>query len=63
MAACNRVGTDGNDVEYSGDSMIIDPLGYALATGAMTDTMVLADVDPASVDDVRTRFPFMADRR
>ena len=63
VAACNRVGTDGNDVEYSGDSMIIDPLGYALATGAMTDTMVLADVAPATVADVRTRFPFMADRR
>lgn len=63
VAACNRVGTDGNDVEYSGDSMIIDPLGYAKATGAMTDTIVVADVDPAEVTRVRSTFPFMADRR
>lgn len=63
VAACNRVGVDGNDIEYSGDSMIIDPMGYPLATGAMTETIVMADVDPAEVARTRERFPFMADRR
>ena len=63
VAAVNRVGTDGNDLEYSGDSAIIDPLGYSLATAAQTETIVLADVDPAEVTRVRRRFPFMADRR
>jgi omega-amidase len=28
----NRVGSDGNDITYSGDSMIIDPLGEVLVT-------------------------------
>ena len=63
VAAVNRVGVDGNDIEYSGDSAIIDPLGYPLATAAQTETMLLADVDPEEVDRVRPRFPFMADRR
>ncbi len=63
VAAVNRVGEAGDGLEHAGDSAIIDPLGYPLATGAMTDTMVLADVDPATVADVRARFPFMDDRR
>ena len=63
VAAVNRVGTDGNDLDYAGDSMIIDPMGNVLASAAEGETMLLADVDPDEVTRVRERFPFMADRR
>lgn len=58
----NRVGSGGK-LEYSGDSAIIDPLGRVLAEATEGETMLLADVDPAQVAEVRARFPFMNDRR
>jgi predicted amidohydrolase len=63
VVGVNRVGTDGNGLEYAGDSMIVDPLGEVLATAAGGETVLVADVDPAVVASVRARFPFLADRR
>lgn len=62
LLAVNRVGTGGG-LAYSGDSVILDPLGDAL-TAAEPDTEVTlyADIDPELVDDIRTRFPFLTDR-
>jgi predicted amidohydrolase len=62
VVGVNRVGKGGT-LEYSGDSRIFDPMGNALATAAEGETMVLADVDPQVVIDVRARFPFLQDRR
>jgi len=63
VVGVNRVGTDGNGHRYSGDSRIIDPLGEVVAAAAYVETTLTADVDPAAVTDVRTRFPFLVDRR
>ncbi len=63
VAAVNRVGTDGNDLDYAGDSVIIDPMGNVLASASETETILLGDVDPDEVTRVRKRWPFMADRR
>jgi predicted amidohydrolase len=58
----NRVGMGGK-LTYAGDSCVIDPMGELLASGAGTETLVLADVDPEVVRATRKRFPFLADRR
>ncbi|MEM6453550.1 MAG: nitrilase-related carbon-nitrogen hydrolase [Acidobacteriota bacterium] len=63
VIAANRVGRDGNGLDYDGDSAVIDPRGRALATAAAAPAMLLADVDPAAVTRVRTELPFLADRR
>jgi predicted amidohydrolase len=63
VVGVNRVGVDGNGLDYAGDSMVIDPMGEVLASAAGTETIVLADVDASVVADVRARFPFLADRR
>jgi predicted amidohydrolase len=63
VVGVNRVGVDGNGLAYAGDSMIIDPLGETLASASEVETIVIADIDPAVVADVRARFPFLADRR
>ncbi len=69
VVAANRVG-EGGGLTYAGDSRIIDPWGTAVAvagTGAADETegeaVLLAEVDPAEVERVRTRFPFLQDRR
>lgn len=62
VVGCNRVGTGGG-LTYVGDSRVVDPLGELLATGAVGETVLLADVDPAHVATCRARFGFLDDRR
>jgi predicted amidohydrolase len=62
VIACNRVG-QGGKLRYAGDSAIVDPMGETLASGAATEALLVAEVDPARVAEVRAEFPFIADRR
>ena len=63
VVGCNRVGTAGDGTEHAGDSRIVSPMGELLATGAGTETLVLADVDAAEVAATRDRLRFLPDRR
>lgn len=64
VVGVNRVGTAGagRDVEHGGDTCIIDPMGEVLASAAGEEAVVSADIDPATVANIRARFPFLADR-
>lgn len=62
VVAANRVGADPN-VDYSGDSMIIDPFGEVVASLPDVVGVISADVDPRRVAEVRTAYPFLEDRR
>jgi predicted amidohydrolase len=62
VVGCNRVGTGGR-LTYVGDSRVVSPMGDVLAGAAEVETTLLVDVDPARVAEVRSRFPFAADRR
>jgi len=57
----NRVGTDGNGVAYSGDSMLIDPLGEVLFHQSENECLYPASLSRARLDEVRTTFPFLKD--
>ena len=57
----NRVGKDGNGLSYSGDSLVIDPLGqvlYHLADNEDVNTVVL---EKEKLDEIRTKLPFWKD--
>jgi predicted amidohydrolase len=62
VAGCNRVGCDGNQHEYSGDSRIISPQGEILAAG---ESCQAGSVDAAlSLSELRAyreRFPAWRD--
>jgi predicted amidohydrolase len=64
VVGVNRVGSGGaeGDLDYAGDSLILDPLGNELAAASLEPTMLLADIDAARVAEVRERFPFSQDR-
>ncbi len=62
VVGVNRVGLGGNELDYTGDSRIIDPLGRELAGAAEEPTMLLAEIEPDRVTEVRERFPFIQDR-
>ena len=63
VLAANRVGVDGNGLEYGGGSAVIDPIGTILDVAHGGPAIVTAEVDAALVADVRDRYPFAADRR
>ena len=57
----NRVGTDGNSIYYSGDSMIIDPLGEPLYHKAHAEDIFSHSLSKERLEEVRTKFPFWRD--
>jgi predicted amidohydrolase len=53
----------GGDLTFVGGSAIIDPLGKILDHGGEEETLLLVDIDPAMVAEVRTTMPFLKDRK
>jgi len=62
VVGVNRVG-EGGGLLFTGGSAVIDPLGQVLADGADKEILVIADMDPARVKEVRSALPFLKDRR
>lgn len=57
----NRVGTDGNNIYYSGDSMIVDPLGEVLYYMKDAEDIFTMTLDKSHLESVREKFPFWKD--
>lgn len=57
----NRVGNDGNDIHYSGDSSIIDPLGAILWQHTEEEVIFTYTFEKESLIAVRDHFPFLND--
>jgi len=57
----NRVGTDGNNVYYSGNSLIIDPLGEVLYNVVDDEDIFTITLDRHILDEARSKFPFLKD--
>jgi omega-amidase len=62
LVGVNRVGQGGN-LNFMGGSAIIDPLGQILAHGGDKETLIVADIDPGKVAEVRSSMPFLKDRK
>lgn len=58
----NRVG-EGAGLIYSGDSMLVDPLGQVLSHLEGEAGWVGGEVDASRVETLRARYSFLADRR
>ena len=61
VVGVNRVGTDANNIYYSGNSLVIDPLGqvlYHMADEEDTNTITLSK---EKLEEVREKFPFWKD--
>ncbi len=69
VAAANRVGLeraapDDEGIEFWGNSFVADPFGTVLAEAtAVDDTIVLGEVCPERIEEVRRGWPFLRDRR
>jgi N-carbamoylputrescine amidase len=69
VASVNRVGHEkpegpGAGIEFWGNSFVADPQGVLVARGSSDEEQILvAEVDPARIEDVRRNWPFLRDRR
>ena len=57
----NRVGTDGNDIYHSGDSMVIDPLGEILYHKKDDEDVFTITLNKDDLNTVREKFQFWRD--
>jgi predicted amidohydrolase len=57
----NRVGTDGNGVAYSGDSLAADPLGNVIADLGAAEQSVTVRLDGVALLRYREKFPAWRD--
>ncbi len=61
VVGLNRVGVDGNELPYAGDSAVLDPVGEPLVELGSQEQVVTVTVDPAPLLAHRERFPAWMD--
>ena len=61
VVGVNRVGTDGNNHLYKGDSLIIDPLGEILFQRSKEETVTTITIQKERLTQARQQFPFLQD--
>lgn len=61
VVGVNRVGTDAKNILYSGNSLVIDPLGQVLYHMADEEDVNTITLQKEMLEDVRSKFPFWKD--
>ena len=61
VVGVNRVGDDPNDIHYSGESMIIDPMGEVLYTKKEVEDIFTMTINKTHLQTVREKLPFLKD--
>ena len=61
LVGVNRVGEDGNGIHYSGESMVVDPMGEVLYCKKEEEDIFTITLDKAHLEAVRSKFPFLKD--
>lgn len=55
----NRVGVDGNDLSYAGDSQLIDPLGDVLVHVHQVEQVAQVNINKEDLHVIRKQLPFL----
>ncbi len=58
----NRIGTDGMDIDYPGESCVIDYEGNTIIRKANEDAVIFAELDLEKQQRFRNNFPFLNDQ-
>jgi predicted amidohydrolase len=59
LALCNRVGAGTPNLSYCGESMVVLPGGEVIADAGNEECVVVAEIDPACVENARTKMPVL----
>jgi len=61
VVGVNRTGSGGG-IDYRGGSVVLEPFGGVVAEAAGAPELLVATVDASRIREVRSRYPFLADR-
>lgn len=61
VVGVNRVGKDGNGIYYSGNSLVIDPLGEVLYHVADDEDIFTITLEKERLNEIRNKYPFWKD--
>jgi len=61
VAGVNRVGVDGNSIDYAGDSVALDFLGQPIVSGANQPEVLCCSLSASDLQAFRARFPAYLD--
>ncbi len=61
VVGVNRVGDDGKNIHYSGESMVVDPMGEVLYTKKESEDVNTISLSKEKLNEVRERLPFLKD--
>ena len=61
VVGVNRVGDDGNKIYYSGESMVIDPMGTILYHKKEEEDIFTIILEKEPLEKIREKFPFWKD--
>ncbi|BFM08076.1 nitrilase-related carbon-nitrogen hydrolase [Halioxenophilus aromaticivorans] len=59
VVAVNRVGIDGNDFSYSGDSQVVDAMGRCQVHLSHQESVHFTQLDKTALTGIRSQFPFL----
>jgi omega-amidase len=63
LVGVNCSGTDGNGIQYTGDSVILDARGQVLSAATPGETqLITATLSRGALEDFREKFPVLLDR-
>ena len=62
VIACNRVGIDLNDINYSGGSCVINAVGNVISKESNKEGLILTTIDKSNLNEIRDQLPFLKDR-
>jgi predicted amidohydrolase len=62
IAMCNRVGVE-DDMEFCGNSIIVDPNGDVIFKADDTEQLITAEIDLREADISRQKRPYIKTRR
>jgi omega-amidase len=63
VAGINRIGIDGNGLEYPGHSTLFDYAGVELESAKTADTIIIQKIEKAPLVEFREKLPFLRDER
>lgn len=63
VAGVNRVGRDGNGIEYAGGSCLYGPFGEEIFLAGDRENAYTVELDLSLVDSTRVKYPFLNDMR
>lgn len=61
VVGVNRTGNDGKNIHYTGDSLVVDPMGAIMYHATKEEDVFTVSLDPSHLKEVREKLPFWKD--